>query len=543
MRTAGTGRKDAAPDGFRGFYRQGMSTPAETHHRGARLPDTPPAETALLRRIRESVIGDDQVCPARTVRGGSRTPTTPPPGGRSASSRTSSATRCCRATRTRTPSPAAPGCRPPGCARTPARSSTSAVGGDDETVVIFAGSGCTGAIDKLVGILGLRIPAELEDRYRPDATDPRRTERPVVFIGPFEHHSNELPWRESIADVVVIPAGRRRPHRPRTGSSRAGRVRRPAAAGSARSPRPATSPGIVSDTHGDLGAAAPARRAVVLGLRRRRAVRRHRCPTDLAGKDAIFLSPHKFIGGPGTPGRARRPPRAADQPGARRPRRRHGRLRQPDRAPLPRRPGAARGGRHARRSSSRSGPGWSSSSSRPSGIEVIRAHEEHYLRRAVEAWQARAGDRDPRQPRRRAAVDRLVRGPRARAGATCTTTSSSPLLNDLFGIQSRGGCSCAGPYGHRLLGIDLERSHEFEREIAARLRGDQARLGAGQLQLLHLRGGVRVRRRRGAAGRRATAGGCCRTTVSTRRPGCGGTAGPGRAAAAAGPGDATTPTA
>ena len=30
------------------------------------------------------------------------------------------------------------------------------------------------------------------------------------------------------------------------------------------------------------------------------------------------------------------------------------------------------------------------------------------------------------------------------------------LLNDLFGIQARGGCSCAGPYGHRLLGIDLE---------------------------------------------------------------------------------------
>ena len=39
------------------------------------------------------------------------------------------------------------------------------------------------------------------------------------------------------------------------------------------------------------------------------------------------------------------------------------------------------------------------------------------------------------------------------------------LLNDLFGVQSRGGCSCAGPYGHRLLGIDLERSHAFEREI------------------------------------------------------------------------------
>jgi hypothetical protein len=39
------------------------------------------------------------------------------------------------------------------------------------------------------------------------------------------------------------------------------------------------------------------------------------------------------------------------------------------------------------------------------------------------------------------------------------------LLNDLFGIQARGGCSCAGPYGHRLLGIDLTRSQAYEREV------------------------------------------------------------------------------
>ena len=39
------------------------------------------------------------------------------------------------------------------------------------------------------------------------------------------------------------------------------------------------------------------------------------------------------------------------------------------------------------------------------------------------------------------------------------------LLNDLFGIQTRGGCSCAGPYGHRLLGIDLETSHQIEAEV------------------------------------------------------------------------------
>jgi hypothetical protein len=41
----------------------------------------------------------------------------------------------------------------------------------------------------------------------------------------------------------------------------------------------------------------------------------------------------------------------------------------------------------------------------------------------------------------------------------------------VFGIQSRGGCSCAGPYGHRLLGIDIERSHQFEREIARGCEG------------------------------------------------------------------------
>ena len=39
------------------------------------------------------------------------------------------------------------------------------------------------------------------------------------------------------------------------------------------------------------------------------------------------------------------------------------------------------------------------------------------------------------------------------------------MLNDLFGIQARGGCSCAGPYGHRLLAIDPARSHAFRDEI------------------------------------------------------------------------------
>src|SRR6195952_4296426 len=65
------------------------------------------------------------------------------------------------------------------------------VNGDGDTVVIFCGSGCTAAIDKLVGILGIRIPADLDHRHQLSAQIPR-AQRPVVFIGPYEHHSNEL---------------------------------------------------------------------------------------------------------------------------------------------------------------------------------------------------------------------------------------------------------------------------------------------------------------------------------------------------------------
>ena len=84
------------------------------------------------------------------------------------------------------------------------RTIRDAVGGDDETVVVFAGSGCTGAIDKLVGILGLRIPSNFEDRWHASDLVPA-DQRPVIFIGPYEHHSNEVMWRECVADVVVIP--------------------------------------------------------------------------------------------------------------------------------------------------------------------------------------------------------------------------------------------------------------------------------------------------------------------------------------------------
>src|SRR5271166_4608441 len=78
-----------------------------------------------------------------------------------------------------------------------------AVGGTADDLVIFCGSGATAAVNKLIGILELRIPAGLDERYSLAGRIPE-AERPAVFVGPYEHHSNELPWRESIAEVVVI---------------------------------------------------------------------------------------------------------------------------------------------------------------------------------------------------------------------------------------------------------------------------------------------------------------------------------------------------
>ncbi|NUR28557.1 MAG: aminotransferase class V-fold PLP-dependent enzyme [Catenulispora sp.] len=341
-----------------------------------------------------------------------------------------------------------------------------AVGGDERTVVIFAGSGTTGAIDKMIGILGIRLPAGLDDRYSLREHIPP-AERPVVFIGPFEHHSNELPWRESIADVVVIPEDHDG-HIDVQALEKALQeyADRPLKIGSFSAASNVT--GIVSDTHGisdllhrygalsfwDFAAAAPYVDIEMYG----------RCTKHpLAYKDAVFMSPHKFVGGPGTPGvlvvrRELLTNRVPTVPGGGTVDYvntfEHHYLADPTHR--------EEGGTPAIVDDIRAGLVFQLKQA--VGATVIREHEEDFLHRAIVSWQHNnhlqiLGNTDAE---RLSIVSFVVKGP---SGRYLHHNFVVALLNDLFGIQSRGGCSCAGPYGHRLLGIDLARSHRFEQEV------------------------------------------------------------------------------
>ena len=89
------------------------------------------------------------------------------------------------------------------------------------------------------------------------------------------------------------------------------------------------------------------------------------------------------------------------------------------------------------------------------GTEAIREREESFTHRAMHRWEENPdieilGSHDlPRL----SIVSFVVRHEQRYLHHNFVVA----LLNDLFGIQARGGCSCAGPYGHRLLGIDLDR--------------------------------------------------------------------------------------
>jgi selenocysteine lyase/cysteine desulfurase len=343
-------------------------------------------------------------------------------------------------------------------------------GGDPARhAVIFCGSGSTAAINRLVDILNIRIPANLDERWSLRSHIPPR-ERPVVFIGPYEHHSNELPWRESIADVVTI----REDHDGYIDLAQLERelsahAYRPLKIGSFSAASNVT--GIVSNTYEisrllhahdalsffDFAAAAP---YVSIEMDP---------PGDpLGSKDAVFISPHKFIGGPGTPGVlvARRElftNRVPSMPGG-------GTVQYVnpvEHVYLSDVEHREEGGTPAIVESIRAGLVFQLKAT--VGTEAIRQRETGFIDRALRQWEANPSIEilGSREAERLSIVSFVVR----HDGRYLHHNFVVAVLNDLFGIQSRGGCSCAGPYGHRLLGIDLETSHEFEREIARGCEG------------------------------------------------------------------------
>jgi len=338
------------------------------------------------------------------------------------------------------------------------------VGADDSHVVLFGGNGATYAISKLIRILGLAIPSEAEDRWHLSSHIPAE-ERPVVFIGPYEHHSNEIPWREGLVDVITIDEDfDGHIDLDQLESQLEAHADRPLLIGSFSAASNVT--GILSNTkavssllhrHGalsfwDYAAAAPYVH-IEMGSADNQ---------DGAYIDAVFISPHKFIGGPGTPGVlvARRElfaNRVPDIPGG-------GTVRYvnpTDHAYLDDIEHREEGGTPAIVESIRAGLVFQLKER--IGVDQIQSNEHDFIRRAITSWEA-----NPR-------IHILGNADAERLSIVSFTIGDADqhlhhnfvvaVLSDLFGIQSRGGCSCAGPYGHRLLGINLDRSHEFECEI------------------------------------------------------------------------------
>ena len=336
-----------------------------------------------------------------------------------------------------------------------------------DDVVVFCGSGATAAIHKLVGLLGLRIPEPLERAHQLARHVPPE-QRPVVFIGPYEHHSNELPWLETLADVVEIGLDARGALDLADLEARALQyAHRPLRLGTFSAASNVT--GLLSDVpaiarvlhrHGayaffDYAAAGP---YVPIDMH----------PADPEARiDALFLSMHKFLGGPGASGVL-----VAN--------------RELFRSCVPERPGGGtvdyvsavesasvdyvhrldereEAGTPAILGDIRAGVAFLVKSMM--GADAIRAHETQLSAQVLQRLQ-----RNPR-------IRLLGSTELARLGVVSFNIVGlhhvfvSQLLDQLFGIQTRSGCACAGPYGHRLLGVDRPTSERFRALIAAGLQG------------------------------------------------------------------------
>ena len=340
--------------------------------------------------------------------------------------------------------------------------------------IVACGTGATGAIAKLQQLLGVALPPAtrdlLERQLRGFLGDERarefegwrREHQPVVFVGPYEHHSNEISWRQGLATVVPVglapDGGIDLDHLQQLlqEPAHANRLR----IGSFSAASNVT--GMKSDVHQiaamlhrhgaiacfDYAASGP---YVEIDMN----------PGGDGWLDAIFVSPHKFLGGPGSSGILVFNDRLY-------------------RRELP--PSVAGGGtvdyvspedqdfiEDIEEREKAGTPGILQTLRAALAFEVkqaltpeaIEAREQSLLERAFSRWTSADGIEilgNPDPQRRIGIVSFNVRDPR---GSYLHPKFVTALLNDLFGIQSRAGCSCAGPYGHRLLGIGLDVSEQY----------------------------------------------------------------------------------
>ena len=343
--------------------------------------------------------------------------------------------------------------------------------------IIPCGYGSTGAVQRLQQILGVYVPPVARDRlacayagyFGPGELERFEqhlsSSRPIIFVSPYEHHSNEVSWRECFAEVVEIeldPDGildledLRRKLSAQKGLDRLKIGAFSAASNVTGLKTPVYEVARILHEHDalaffDFAAAAPYSRIDV-------------CHDRDSFFDGIYFSPHKFLGGPGSAGILII----------------HERVYRLD---LP--PTCGGGGtvdfvsadeqEYSPDIETREKPGTpgilqvikaalAMEVKEILGVERIEARDRELIGRALARFGANPNIEvlgNP-YPERRLAICSF----NIRAGdAYLHPRYVVKLLNDLFGIQSRAGCSCAGPYGHRLLNIDRERSHLYKEKI------------------------------------------------------------------------------
>jgi selenocysteine lyase/cysteine desulfurase len=345
--------------------------------------------------------------------------------------------------------------------------------------IIGVGTGATGAIDKFQQIIGVALaPATRQklDRMMAACMGTARLDafrrfigqhQPVVFVGPYEHHSNEISWRQNLATVVPV-------NLPDEGEVDVEHLewllQQPAYSDRMKI-------GSFSAASNVTGMRTPVHRIATV-LHRYGAiacfdyaasapyVQIDMNPVDHdedgdASIDAIFISPHKFLGGPGSSGILVFNERLYHRE-------------------LP--PSVSAGGTvdyvgpadqdyisHIEEREKAGTPGvlqilkaaLAFGVKDRVGSAVIESREHAMLEKTFGRWRVHPGieilgNQDP--SKRIGIVSFNIRD---EDGQYLHPKFVTTLVNDLFGIQTRAGCSCAGPYGHRLLDIGDEMSQLY----------------------------------------------------------------------------------